>query len=86
MVPGEGEFARVVKETQAPVVILGGAKGDDERGLLATVKSSLDQGGSGIAMGRNVWGSDRPDRMVAALAALIHDDASVDDAMDILNS
>ena len=86
MVQGEGEFAKVVTEAQAPVVILGGAKGDDERGLLATVRSALDQGASGIAMGRNVWGAPNPGKMVAALAALIHDDASVDDAMGVLTS
>lgn len=86
MVPEPGGFAHVVEETPVPVVILGGAKGDDEAGLLGTIRSALDQGASGVAMGRNIWGHEKPGKMVAAVAALIHDDATVDDALDVLNS
>ena len=86
MVDGEGEFSRVVEETPVPVVILGGAATGDAKGLFTTVRSALDQGAAGVAMGRNIWGDENPGAVVAAVAALIHEDATVEDALDILRS
>jgi class I fructose-bisphosphate aldolase len=63
------------------VVMSGGSKTGD-RGFLETVRSALDAGGSGLAVGRNVWQRDDPEGMLDALGALIHEDASVDDALE----
>ena len=86
MVDEPGGFAEVVAETPVPVVILGGAASGDTEGLLRSVRSALDQGASGVAMGRNIWGADNPGAMVGAVAALIHEDAAVDEALAIAGS
>jgi DhnA family fructose-bisphosphate aldolase class Ia len=79
-VPGfEGVTSRCFK----PVVILGGSKRDSVVEVFSEVKSALTEGAAGITMGRNIFESDDPERMTAALSAIVHDDASVDEAMAI---
>jgi class I fructose-bisphosphate aldolase len=63
------------------VVMSGGAKTGD-RGFLETVRTALDAGGAGLAVGRNVWQREDPEGMLDALGALIHEDASVDEALE----
>ena len=67
-----------------PVVILGGAKKGDERIMLENIRSALDAGAVGVAVGRNIFQAEDPATMTAAVAALIHKDASIDAAMEIL--
>lgn len=78
-------FKTLTDSVYAPVVILGGAKKVPERELLQDIKDALDAGGSGIAMGRNIWGHENPARYAAAIAKLIHEDCSVDAALKELN-
>lgn len=82
-VPRCDDFARVVRSTFVPVVVLGGAKGGEEATLTA-VRNALDAGGAGVAIGRNVFQADDPAAMTAALVALVHEDASVDAAVKLL--
>jgi DhnA family fructose-bisphosphate aldolase class Ia len=84
MVDGPGEFAEVVAEAWAPVVILGGAAADDEKSLLEGIRASLDQGGAGVAIGRNIFAHPRPRQMVAAIAALLHEDRTVEEALELI--
>lgn len=74
-------FQSLVESTYVPVVILGGAKYVSERELLTEIKDAMDAGGAGIAMGRNIWGSEDPVRYAAAIAKLIHEDCGVDAAL-----
>ena len=67
-----------------PVVILGGAKKDSNEDLFAMIRDSLDAGGAGVAMGRNVWGYKSPLLMTKAIRGLIHEGLSVEEAMLIL--
>jgi fructose-bisphosphate aldolase/2-amino-3,7-dideoxy-D-threo-hept-6-ulosonate synthase len=66
-------------------VILGGAKKGSEREMLEKIRTALDVGATGVAIGRNIFQADNPQTMVAAIAALIHDNVSIDEAMKILN-
>ncbi|MEL7608025.1 MAG: aldolase [Bacillota bacterium] len=75
----------LVESVYAPVVILGGAKKVPERQLMQEIRDALDAGAAGIAMGRNIWGHETPAKYTAAIAKLIHEDASVDAAMKELN-
>ncbi len=80
--PGESAVCRdIVARVYRPVVILGGPKRADDRGVLQDIRNAMDAGAIGIAIGRNIWAHDRPARMVAALAAIIHGDATVEAAM-----
>ena len=77
------DFARVTASTFAPVVILGGSKGS-EAATLATIRAALDAGAAGVAMGRNVFQSANPTAMTRAVVAVVHANASVEDALAIL--
>ncbi len=78
-------FRAIVDACFVPVIILGGAALGDDRALLEMVKQSLDAGGAGIAVGRNVWQHPAPDRIAKALHALVHENASVDSALKCLS-
>jgi len=40
----------------------------------------------GVAIGRNIFQAENPAAMTAAVAALLHDNASVDEAMALLGA
>lgn len=77
------DYPRVTSSTFVPVVILGGSKGS-EAATLANIRAAVDAGAAGVAMGRNVFQSDNPTAMTRAVVAVVHDDASVEDALAIL--
>jgi class I fructose-bisphosphate aldolase/fructose-bisphosphate aldolase/2-amino-3,7-dideoxy-D-threo-hept-6-ulosonate synthase len=77
-------FESVIDTTYVPVVILGGAKRGNERAMLADIKAAVDAGGAGVAIGRNIFQSADPQAMTAAVAAILHESATVDEAMAIL--
>jgi len=77
------DYASVASNTFVPVVILGGAKGSEQE-TLANIRTAIDAGASGVAIGRNVFQCENPTAMTAAIAAVVHDDATVDQALAIL--
>ncbi|MGC9397613.1 MAG: class I fructose-bisphosphate aldolase [Anaerolineae bacterium] len=79
-------FERVVETTYTPVVILGGAKRGNERAMLTDIKAAVDAGGAGVAIGRNIFQCAAPRAMTAAVAAILHNSATVDEALSILES
>jgi DhnA family fructose-bisphosphate aldolase class Ia len=82
--PYAPDFGRVVAACFAPVVMLGGAKKNSERTMLENIKQAVEAGGAGVAIGRNIFQANDPGRMTAAVAAIVHGHASVDEAMAIL--
>jgi len=77
-------FATVVEGSTVPVVIAGGAKMDSDRDILEMVKGSIDAGGSGVSIGRNVFQHKAPKKMVQAICAIVHEGSSVADALSLL--
>jgi len=78
------DFRKIIDSSFVPVVVLGGAAMGDDKALLQMVKMSMDSGASGIAVGRNVWQHENPTLMAKCLHAIVHDDASLDQALGIL--
>ncbi len=62
------------------VVMSGGSKTTD-REFLDSVKQTIDAGGSGLAVGRNVWQREDPTRILDALEKVIFEEATVDAAL-----
>jgi len=62
------------------VVMSGGSKTSD-REFLESVKSVIDAGGAGLAVGRNVFQRENPERILDALEAVIYEEAAVDTAL-----
>jgi len=73
-------FRTLIANCSVPVLVLGGPKTDSDRAVLQMVREAMDAGAIGITMGRNIWGHDNVPGMIAALTAIVHNDASVDDA------
>jgi class I fructose-bisphosphate aldolase len=74
-------FRNLVKIAGVPVLVLGGARSDNERDALELFAEGLEAGGSGCLMGRNVTKSPDPAGMVAQLAGIAHLNWSVDRAL-----
>jgi DhnA family fructose-bisphosphate aldolase class Ia len=70
---GDAEsMCRVVEGATVPVIILGGARAQEEEGLVSEVIAALSAGVSGIAFGRNIWSAADPAAITSRLAGLIH--------------
>ncbi len=78
-------FRQVTANSPNPVLIAGGAKMDSERAVMQVVRDTLDAGGRGVVFGRNIWQNPQPAKMIKALRHLIHDDGTVDEAMNFLS-
>lgn len=82
--PPADRYQKALAACYRPAVVLGGAMVDQEACLLENVKTSLDAGAAGVAIGRNVWQHPNPVGMCRALAALVHGGASVSEALKAL--
>lgn len=69
-----------------PVVIAGGPKMNSDREILEMVKGSIEAGGSGVSIGRNVFQHRNPTRMVGAISLLVHENSTVDEALAFLQT
>lgn len=79
------DFDKVVNGCPVPVVMAGGPKCKNEREVFAFVHDGMQKGSIGINLGRNVWQSPHPVAVAKALEAIIHKNATVDDAVSIFN-
>ena len=77
-------FSHVADGCPVPLVVAGGPKLDSERAALELARNAIDEGAHGIDMGRNIWQSDHPVAMLRALRAIVHEKATVREAMDVL--
>ncbi len=77
-------FRRIVEQVYVPIVVLGGGKSKEPRDLLSGIHGAMQAGASGVAMGRNIYRFPEPDKLTAAVAAIVHGGATVDSAMEYL--
>ena len=79
-------FSKVVEGCHVPVIIAGGPKMESEREILEMVKGAMEAGAAGISIGRNVFQHKNPTKIVAALSMIVHNNATVDEALESLNN
>ncbi len=77
-------FREVVKGAMAPVVIAGGPKVSSDKELLQMVRDSVDAGGKGVSIGRNVFQHRNVRGITKAISGIVVHDMSVDEAMKLL--
>ncbi len=77
-VPG---FEQVVAACPVPIVVAGGKK-LPEREALQMARDAINQGASGMDMGRNIFQSDSPVAMIGAVRKVVHDNCSVKEAYE----
>lgn len=78
-------FRQVVEACPVPVVAAGGADLDSLRAVLEMARGAVEAGGAGVTYGRNVWGADDVPGVLRSLRAVVHDDASVEDALALVS-
>jgi len=73
------DFEQVTAACPVPIVIAGGKK-LPEKEALQMARDAIDQGASGVDMGRNIFQSDAPVAMIGAVRKVVHENASVKEA------
>jgi fructose-bisphosphate aldolase/2-amino-3,7-dideoxy-D-threo-hept-6-ulosonate synthase len=77
-------FKEVVRGCPAPVVIAGGPKMETDRDVLEMVEGAIEAGGAGTSIGRNIFQHDNPTKMTRAIARIVHEGWSAEEAMEEL--
>jgi DhnA family fructose-bisphosphate aldolase class Ia len=73
------EFHRVVEAARCPVLVRGGGK-EDLRSVFDKSAALMKQGATGMVYGRNVYQHSNPNAVVRGLMAIVHDNASGEEA------
>ena len=79
-------FREVTDGCASPVVIAGGEKVESDEEVLRMVHDAIAAGGAGASIGRNVFQHRTPAVMVRAIAAIVHGDATVKEALALLRA
>ncbi len=81
----EKDFDTVASCCPVPIVIAGGKK-IPEMDALSMAYNAVQQGASGVDMGRNIFQSESPKAMIQAVRAVIHDNETPPKAYDLYNT
>jgi DhnA family fructose-bisphosphate aldolase class Ia len=76
------DFHRVVEAARCPVLVRGGGK-EDLAAVFAKSAALMRQGAMGMVYGRNIYQHANPSAVVRGLMAIIHQDASGEEAVAI---
>ena len=79
------DYHEVIEAARCPVLVRGGGKAD----LITVFEKSyafLQQGAMGLVYGRNIYQHSNPTLITSALMAMIHNDATPEEAWDIYQS
>ncbi len=80
------DFEKVVTGCPVPIVMAGGPQVDSELEVFQFVHDGIQKGAIGVNLGRNVWQNDFPVAMIKALRAIIHQQASPEEAEELYDS
>jgi putative autoinducer-2 (AI-2) aldolase len=79
-------FERVVRGCPVPVVMAGGPQVDTELEVFQFVYDGIQKGAIGVNLGRNIWQNEHPVAMIRALRAVVHDNATPEQAQEIYDT
>lgn len=78
----EKDFETVTSSCPVPIVMAGGKK-IPERDALTMAYNAIQQGASGVDMGRNIFQSAAPEAMIQAVRAVVHNNEKPEKALDL---
>lgn len=78
----EKDFETVTSSCPVPIVMAGGKK-IPERDALTMAYNAIQQGASGVDMGRNIFQSAAPEAMIQAVRAVVHSNEKPEKALDL---
>jgi len=79
-------FDKVVNGCPVPVIMAGGPKCETAKEVFDFVHDGMQKGAVGINLGRNIWQSPDPVAVAKGLKAIIHNNASVKEAVEIFEN
>ncbi len=79
------DFEQVVGGCPVPLVMAGGKKIEELEALKLSY-NAIQEGASGVDMGRNIFQSEHPTAMIQAVRAVVHENAKPEEAFDLFNS
>ena len=79
------DFYKVVESCPVPIVMAGGKKIDEKDALIMT-ENAIQEGASGVDMGRNIFQSENPEAMMKAIKTVVHEGATASEAHKIFSS
>jgi len=65
-------FREVVEACPVPVLIAGGEKMETDEEILQMVKGSIEAGGAGVSIGRNIFQHNDPEQIVKKISTIVH--------------
>ncbi|MBN1427082.1 MAG: fructose-bisphosphate aldolase [Anaerolineae bacterium] len=77
-------YKQVVRCCTSRLVVSGGPRLPSVRDVFQMTHDAIKIGARGVTYGRNVWQADSPGLMVTALKHIIHNQGTVDEAMEIV--
>lgn len=80
------DFSRLVDYVAPTAVVVAGGKYSSPPDALRMAYDSVQAGAAGVDFGRNIFQDDNPVGMIRAIRAIVHDDHTVKEAMDIYNA
>src|SRR5262249_30703135 len=81
----EKDFETVTASCPVPIVMAGGKK-LPELDALTMAYNAVQQGAAGVDMGRNIFQSDAPQAMIAAVAAVVHRNMQPKEAFEVVKA
>jgi len=78
-------FGELVRLSSAPILVRGGPKMDSDRDVLQMVKDAMEEGAAGLVFGRNIWQHKHPAKILRALAAIVHENMSIQKALALVS-
>jgi len=81
----EDGFETITASCPVPIVMAGGKK-LPEHEALTMAYNAVQQGASGVDMGRNIFQSEAPEAMIQAVAAVVHKSAKPKEAFDLFRA
>jgi fructose-bisphosphate aldolase/2-amino-3,7-dideoxy-D-threo-hept-6-ulosonate synthase len=74
-------FRQVIEYCPVPYVVLSGPAGGDPEVFLGFIQQAIECGASGVSVGRNVWTYSDPTAMTRAICRVVHEGATVEEAL-----
>ena len=79
----EGSIERIVNSVPVPVVMAGGSRKEGSPlPFLDRIGKALEAGIGGVAVGRNIFQSEDPERLMRAVSRMVHENASASEAWE----
>ena len=79
------DFTKVVNGCPVPLVVAGGPKLNTEEDVFNLAFDAVREGAVGVDMGRNIWQNENPVAMIKGIRAIVHENATVREALQVFN-